>query len=425
MSLAPRRQQQQQQRIGTPSEDAYRRDLTINALFYNINTRAVEDFTGRGVSDLRAGIVRTPLAPLETFCDDPLRVLRSIRFAARLGFRCEPGLLSAAAAPVVRDALRSKISRERIGKELSLMMLAPRFDVAVGLLHHVGLWNAVFRLPETILPASSSDSSTRTNDVEGTETDTEGTDGNTEATWDGAESVRIVGLVVAHEALPGTRDEDEETMRKCVLLGALLYPLRAREYLTPKKRRDAVTHFVVLDSLKLSSREAHGAQLAQSVAAELGGIMREIIATGSAAPVLPRGRFGMLLRRAGPAWVHALGLAACALVVAGDVPADVSSAKAAVLQLHATYQLGNAWEQRPLVSVCGFPFFLPASSLHHTALTCCHHTHDKQGIELCTALEKKRGPWIQPALEKEFEWMFDHPAASREDCLTWAKRTIE
>ena len=50
--------------IGTPSEDAYRRDLTINSMFYNINDEKVEDFTGQGLDDLRQGIIRTPLEPL-------------------------------------------------------------------------------------------------------------------------------------------------------------------------------------------------------------------------------------------------------------------------------------------------------------------------------------------------------------------------
>jgi Poly A polymerase head domain len=50
-------------------QDALRRDLTINALFYNLDTGAVEDFSGRGLDDLRAGVVRTPLAPRETFMD--------------------------------------------------------------------------------------------------------------------------------------------------------------------------------------------------------------------------------------------------------------------------------------------------------------------------------------------------------------------
>ncbi|KAL0020486.1 hypothetical protein WJX77_009582 [Trebouxia sp. C0004] len=63
-------------------EDAFRRDFTFNSMFYNINTTEVEDFTGKGKQDLAAGIVRTPLQPKETFLDDPLRVLRAVRFAA-------------------------------------------------------------------------------------------------------------------------------------------------------------------------------------------------------------------------------------------------------------------------------------------------------------------------------------------------------
>ena len=71
-------------RIGSPLEDSFRRDLTINSLFYNLNTKQIEDFTGRGLDDLKNGIVSTPLPPLTTLLDDPLRVLRAVRFAARL-----------------------------------------------------------------------------------------------------------------------------------------------------------------------------------------------------------------------------------------------------------------------------------------------------------------------------------------------------
>jgi tRNA nucleotidyltransferase (CCA-adding enzyme) len=72
--------------IGTPLEDAMRRDLTINSLFYNIHSEQVEDHLGTGLRDLRDGIIRTPLPPLETFRDDPLRVLRTIRFASRFNY---------------------------------------------------------------------------------------------------------------------------------------------------------------------------------------------------------------------------------------------------------------------------------------------------------------------------------------------------
>ena len=72
--------------IGTPEQDAFRRDLTINSMFYNINEGKVEDFTGKGIQDLKGRILRTPLDPLQTFLDDPLRLLRTVRFANRFGF---------------------------------------------------------------------------------------------------------------------------------------------------------------------------------------------------------------------------------------------------------------------------------------------------------------------------------------------------
>lgn len=103
---------------GTPQEDAERRDLTINSLFYNINTRKIEDFTGTGVADLTSGIIRTPADPVETFVDDPLRILRAVRFAAKFNFALAPELVEAARNPRVQAAFRDRISKERIWKEM-------------------------------------------------------------------------------------------------------------------------------------------------------------------------------------------------------------------------------------------------------------------------------------------------------------------
>lgn len=97
--------------FGSAQDDAQRRDLTINALFYNLHTKEVEDLTGKGVDDLRRGLVRTPLAPRTTFLDDPLRVLRAVRFAHRFRFSIDEELLAAAAEPEVREALRTKARR--------------------------------------------------------------------------------------------------------------------------------------------------------------------------------------------------------------------------------------------------------------------------------------------------------------------------
>ena len=90
--------------FGTPEQDAFRRDFTINSLFYNINTKEVEDYTGKGIEDMRLGVIRTPLAAMETFLDDPLRVLRAIRFASRFGFALDESLVEAASSEKVRDA---------------------------------------------------------------------------------------------------------------------------------------------------------------------------------------------------------------------------------------------------------------------------------------------------------------------------------
>ena len=79
--------------FGTPEQDAMRRDFTINSLFYNINESRVEDLTHRGLEDLRQGLLRTPLAAMETFMDDPLRVLRAVRFGTRFGFELEASLV--------------------------------------------------------------------------------------------------------------------------------------------------------------------------------------------------------------------------------------------------------------------------------------------------------------------------------------------
>ncbi len=135
-------------RIGTAEEDAYRRDLTINALFYNINTGQVEDFTGRGFEDLKKGLIATPLAALTTLLDDPLRVLRSVRFAARLRFTMEESLRKAAKDERVRAALAQKVARERIGSEVDLMLRSQDPVGAMRLLINLNLAGTVFPLED-------------------------------------------------------------------------------------------------------------------------------------------------------------------------------------------------------------------------------------------------------------------------------------
>ena len=136
------------QRIGTPEEDAYRRDLTINSIFYNLQQDMLEDYTGRGFQDIQNRIARTPLPPLQTFLDDPLRVLRTIRFTARFSLTMYESILQAASDSSVRDMLKNKVSRERVSKEYCLMVKGSKPKEAIHLLHSFHLLSIVFRLPE-------------------------------------------------------------------------------------------------------------------------------------------------------------------------------------------------------------------------------------------------------------------------------------
>jgi tRNA nucleotidyltransferase (CCA-adding enzyme) len=111
--------------FGTPEEDAMRRDATVNAMFYNLNTQKIEDLTGRGFEDMAAKIIRTPMEPYQTFKDDPLRVLRLIRFASRLDYVIEPETAAAMANTDIQQSLKIKIKRERVGVELEKMLRGP------------------------------------------------------------------------------------------------------------------------------------------------------------------------------------------------------------------------------------------------------------------------------------------------------------
>ncbi|XP_022134377.1 putative CCA tRNA nucleotidyltransferase 2 isoform X2 [Momordica charantia] len=135
------------QKFGTAEEDAYRRDLTINSLFYNINLSSVEDFTKRGISDLKFGKIVTPLPAKATFMDDPLRVLRAIRFCARFKFTLDEELKEAAACEEVKAALAAKISRERIGVEIDLMVAGNQPVKAMSYICELTLFWTVFTLP--------------------------------------------------------------------------------------------------------------------------------------------------------------------------------------------------------------------------------------------------------------------------------------
>ncbi len=132
---------------GSISDDQLRRDFTINAMAIRLNAEAFGELVDPfdGLADLDAKRLRTPREPDRTFSDDPLRMLRAVRFANQLGFRIEAETLAA----IGRQASRlSIISQERITDELNKIMACERPSVGFLLLDETGLLGEFF--PELV-----------------------------------------------------------------------------------------------------------------------------------------------------------------------------------------------------------------------------------------------------------------------------------
>jgi len=146
-------------RPGTLEEDIRRRDFTVNALCQTLDG-AVIDVTGSGLADLRAGVLRTPLDPAETFAEDPLRMYRAARFVARLGFTLAPGTIEAMRAQAARTSI---LSVERVSDELRRLLVSPHPRAGIEVLRAAGLLELV--LPELVTAIGVEQSGFHTYDV--------------------------------------------------------------------------------------------------------------------------------------------------------------------------------------------------------------------------------------------------------------------
>jgi len=130
---------------GTLQDDQLRRDFTVNALALSLNGNTFGDLLDpfNGLRDLQLKVLRTPCDPDVTFSDDPLRMMRAIRFAAQLGFFIEDKTFNG----IIHNAERIRIvSHERILTELNKIMMSPRPSMGIRLLDDAGLLNLI--LPE-------------------------------------------------------------------------------------------------------------------------------------------------------------------------------------------------------------------------------------------------------------------------------------
>jgi len=128
---------------GTLEDDQNRRDFTINALALSLNKESYGELLDPfgGIEDMEKQIIRTPLDPMITFSDDPLRMMRAIRFATQLGFHIEETTFEG----IINNKERIDIvSGERVADELNKIVMAPRPSIGFKLLERTGLLKIIF-----------------------------------------------------------------------------------------------------------------------------------------------------------------------------------------------------------------------------------------------------------------------------------------
>src|SRR6195952_681187 len=130
---------------GTLEDDQKRRDFTINALAIALHPTQFGELLDPfdGVKDLERKLIRTPLDPVETFSDDPLRMLRAIRFATQLNFRIDDKAIEAIKSNIDRISI---ISQERITDELNKIILSAKPSIGFNYLFDTGLLHRIFPL---------------------------------------------------------------------------------------------------------------------------------------------------------------------------------------------------------------------------------------------------------------------------------------
>lgn len=377
-------------RFGTAEEDAYRRDLTINSLFYNINSSVVEDFTGKGIEDLRFGKIVTPLPPRETFLDDPLRVLRAIRFGARFEFVLDEGLKKAAASDDVRDAIADKISRERIGHEIDLMVAGNQPVKAMSYVSTLLLFWVVFNTPPNVDPPIP----------------------------EGHERLCIAYMDAAWKVLQSIGGSFNGDQKRLSLYAALFLPLRQTVYIDHKSKKIPVASYIFRNSLKLKSSDAEMVVRLHEAAVKFMTLFpliisndekiaevswkREIIDVPAASKL--RILLGLFLREIKDFWRPALLLST--LLYYNDIDSTNSLFENSKLDKRIvlfnqvedavnTQGLDKIWEVKPLVN----------------------------GKEIMSILQLKTGgPLVREWVEKLLEWQLAHPSGSAEECIEWMRQ---
>jgi hypothetical protein len=452
--------------FGAPLEDALRRDFTINSLFYNVRTGKIEDWTGRGLDDLlRRRLVVTPVDPHVTFHDDPLRVLRAIRFAVRLDFALDGSIVDAARSKRVHRSLHAKVSRERVGKELEGMLSGKhaRPGKALDAIARLHLAGSVFAFPGTFpgdkervggpvrgrilgveyacvmgAPESAAGVGAGEDSDDRRDAAAELAARHRARGWEesrlllSALPILIKGQADVREKLTTTSRPAEEDGKyadvassltsvdhRLLYLCAFILPFRDLTFPDNKGREVSVTAHMVKEAIKFPLRDTQAVSKILSHVDEMATILSEFRSQlaandnaqstregGGPRKLMPpcRLRVGLLLRSLKEQWVTCLLTAA-----------------AWEVRTHAKPHEGDGDEG--MITTPSVPEDLPIRALYRTIVDelhldgCWRVRPHLNGKDVIKELGLRNGPQVGLYVEDQTRWMLLNPNGTREECV--------
>jgi tRNA nucleotidyltransferase (CCA-adding enzyme) len=446
--------------FGTAPDDAMRRDFTINALFYNVNVGEVEDFTGKGLNDLMSGTIRTPVEPLKTFADDPLRVLRVVKFASRYAFSIDTLIKHALdTSEDIRRGLAAKLSPERVAKECSSMISSSRPILAMRMFDRFHLWPTVYGIdrsslhevsvyldPQTSISVQGSTLSKKfweeqvyqkalsmgralgwvwyarnqSKESPGAFENYCGLlemGGQRAPTYDKYRTEdSIVNGYLAHGVLKEVLKEKQ--LRHLLFVAVIMSPFSQMTYQV-KQRRVLFIQYMLQESMKATKRDFTNVDMLLKTSASF----QELAAKGQRQP-LERAEVSFVLSSAKSLWPHAVDFAIAKDLCSANFWDDVFNAKTNPFFLKAGTQKERA------------PYTLPSGMV--SLLASYAHLHSfidseklngiwnlpplMDGKVLMKALEMKPGPQMKQIVLDMRAWQYSNPSGTKEEFLLAFKK---
>lgn len=379
--------------MGTPLEDAYRRDFTMNSLYYNLHSCEIEDWTRRGLDDLlNTQLVTTPLEAYTTFHDDPLRVLRAIRFAVRYGMQLSDELQKACMATNIHEELHRKVSRERVGKELEGMLSGKHANPieALKLIGQLRLAGSIFCLPpDSVIVGNIGKSHLAAVPYQGSiEEDFRKLRA---AAWEEAqECIQVLPTVLKNFNDTPTSAVTEFDARLTYLSVALV-PYTQLRY-EEKNKVKTVTEYMIREGIKFKNKDV----LAMVAVAEQLDSMIQLLQQIPEASPATRLQVGLLLRDTKDMWVSVLVLATVALIRQESHGREIDwleRARKWYTTIIIDLKLEQCWKVKPILN----------------------------GKEMISLLGISRGPVVGEYAKEQTRWILMNPEGTKEACKTHLK----